>query len=114
MNSLVPREAEVIERVEEGADIFTLGLRFTDAAHNGDFSFAPGQFNMLYLHGVGEIPISIVSDPEDTRVLHHTIREVGRVTGGFARLQVGDRIGIRGPFGGDGRWNVPAAAPCSW
>lgn len=99
MNSLVPREAEVIERVEEGADIFTLGLRFTDAAHNGDFSFAPGQFNMLYLHGVGEIPISIVSDPEDTRVLHHTIREVGRVTGGFARLQVGDRIGIRGPFG---------------
>jgi len=99
MKDLVPRDAEVVERTEEGADIFTLGLRFTDTAHNHGFSFAPGQFNMLYLHGVGEVPISIVSDPEDSRVLHHTIRDVGRVTGGLARLKVGDRVGIRGPFG---------------
>lgn len=95
----VPREAEIVERVEEAPDTFTLGLRFTDTAYNDGYKFAPGQFNMLYLHGVGEIPISVVSDPADSHVLHHTIRRVGRITEGLARLKVGDRIGIRGPYG---------------
>lgn len=99
MIDMVPREAKVVDRVEETPDTFTLGLRFADDAYNAQYTFVPGQFNMLYLHGVGEIPISIVSDPEDTHVLHHTIRNVGRVTGGLAGLKVGDRIGIRGPYG---------------
>lgn len=99
MIETLPREAEVVERVEETPDTFTLGLRFTDEAYNARYAFVPGQFNMLYLHGVGEVPISIVSDPEDSHVLHHTIRNVGRVTGGLAGLRIGDRIGVRGPFG---------------
>lgn len=99
MTENLPREAEVVERVTEAADIFTLGLRFTDPEYNARYAFVPGQFNMLYLHGVGEVPISIVSDPEDTRILHHTVRTVGRVTGGMSQLQVGDRIGVRGPYG---------------
>jgi sulfhydrogenase subunit gamma (sulfur reductase) len=99
MIETLPREAEVVERIEEAPGTFTLGLRFTDAEYNAHYAFAPGQFNMLYLHGVGEVPISVVSDPEDTHVLHHTIRRVGRVTEGMARLQVGDRIGVRGPYG---------------
>ena len=96
---VLPREAEIVERIEEAPDIFTLGLRFTEAAYNDGYAFAPGQFNMLYLHGVGEVPISIVSDPEETHVLYHAIRSVGRVTQGMAKLKVGERIGIRGPFG---------------
>jgi NAD(P)H-flavin reductase len=63
------------------------------------YEFEPGQFNMLYLYGVGEIPISIVSDPKDSNIIDHTIRVVGRVTRGFANLKTGDRIGIRGPYG---------------
>jgi len=99
MMEILPREAKVVERIQEAPDIFTLGLRFSESAVNDAFAFEPGQFNMLYLYGVGEVPISIVSDPEDTRVLHHTIRRVGRVTEGFASLNIGDRIGIRGPYG---------------
>jgi len=95
----LPHAAEVVERTQEAPDTFSLGLRFTDPATNAAYCFAPGQFNMLYLHGVGEIPISIVSDPADTRVLHHTIRRVGRVTAAFDKLDVGDRIGVRGPYG---------------
>jgi len=94
-----PHEAEVVERIEEARDIFTLRLRFTDPAVNSAFSFRPGQFNMLYLPGVGEVPISIVSDPVDDHMYDHTIRSVGRVTNGIAALQVGDRIGVRGPYG---------------
>lgn len=95
----LPMEAEVVERVQESPTIFTLRLRFTDPTQHAAYRFVPGQFNMLYLYGVGEIPISIVSDPEDETVIDHAIRVVGRVTRGFKELKAGDRIGIRGPYG---------------
>ena len=94
-----PQEAEVLERVQEASTIFTLRLRFTDADLHRAYRFEPGQFNMLYLPGVGEVPISIVSDPEDPHCYDHTIRTVGRVTRAMDRLRQGDRIGVRGPFG---------------
>jgi len=95
----VPYEAEIVERVQESDTIFTLRLRFTDPAVQAAYRFQPGQFNMVYLYGVGEVPISIVSDPLDEHLLDHTIRRVGRVTEGLAQLKAGDRIGIRGPYG---------------
>jgi NAD(P)H-flavin reductase len=94
-----PCEVEVLERIQESPGLFTLRLRFTDPQLQEEYRFEPGQFNMLYLYGVGEVPISIVSDPSDERIIDHTIRAVGRVTRGLERLQAGDRIGLRGPFG---------------
>lgn len=99
MNPYLPQEAEVVERLQESPTIFTLRLRLTDPAARAAYHFAPGQFNMIYLYGVGEVPISIVSDPQDETVLGHTIRVVGRVTRGLAALAAGDRVGLRGPFG---------------
>lgn len=95
----LPFEAEIIEKIEESATIFTLNLRFTDHAVHQNFKFQPGQFNMLYLYGVGEVAISIVSDPTEGAYLSHTIRQVGRVTQAMHQLKVGDRIGVRGPYG---------------
>jgi NAD(P)H-flavin reductase len=95
----LPHEAQIVERIEESPSIFTLRLRFTDPQVHAAYSFQPGQFNMLYLHGVGEVPISIVSDPEDEHMYDHTIRAVGRVTHALAKLKEGDHIGVRGPFG---------------
>lgn len=99
MNPYLPCEAEIIERIQEAPTLFTLRLRFTNPDIQQQYRFQPGQFNMLYLHGVGEIPISIVSDPKDEHILDHTIRTIGRVTRGFNQLKAGDRIGVRGPFG---------------
>lgn len=99
LNPYLPKQAEILERIQESPTLFTLRLRFTDQIVQQQYSFKPGQFNMLYLHGVGEVPISIVSDPEDEHIMDHTIRNVGRVTNGLANLQTGDCIGIRGPFG---------------
>lgn len=79
--------------------MFTLRLAFVDRADAAGFRFSPGQFNMVYLFGVGEVPISIVSDPEEKEVFDHTIRRLGRVTEGLAKLVPGDTVGIRGPFG---------------
>lgn len=95
----IPMQAEVVRRTQESPSVFSLGLRLSDPAQHAAYRFAPGQFNMLYLYGIGEIPISIVSDPENGDELGHTLRVVGRVTRGFAALQPGDRIGLRGPFG---------------
>lgn len=95
----LPHEAEVIERIDESASVFTLRLRLSDPDIRENYRFAPGQFNMLYSFGVGEVAISIVSGPAGGDWLDHTIRRVGRVTATLAALAPGDRIGLRGPYG---------------
>lgn len=91
-------------RLELG-DTVTLEL---EAVHpGGNFSFAPGQFNMLYVFGVGEVPISISGDPADGGVLAHTVRAVGTVSDRLRELRRGDMVGLRGPFGSS--WPVAAA-----
>jgi NAD(P)H-flavin reductase len=94
-----PQSAIVTERVQETSSVFTLKLRLDDPADQAAYRFAPGQFNMLYLPGVGEVPISIMSDPDERDGIGHTIRAVGRVTRGLAALEPGDALGLRGPFG---------------
>ncbi|MBK8025278.1 MAG: FAD/NAD(P)-binding protein [Chloroflexi bacterium] len=69
--------------------------------------YEAGQFNMLYVYGVGEIPISISGDPARRDMLVHTTRAVGTVTRAMSTLKVGDTIGIRGPFGTT--WPVDSA-----
>ncbi len=94
-----PHAATVVSRIQESPTIFTLRLRLDDAAAQAAYRSAPGQFNMLYLPGVGEAPISIMSDPGDRDGIGHTIRALGRVTQGLAALKPGDQVGLRGPFG---------------
>jgi sulfhydrogenase subunit gamma (sulfur reductase) len=95
----LPSVARVVERIQESPTIFTLRVRFTDPEQQTAYRFSPGQFNMLSLYGVGEVPISVVSDPDEEQLVDHTIRAVGRVTRGLAALRAGDRLGIRGPYG---------------
>jgi NAD(P)H-flavin reductase len=91
--------ATIVEKIRETADIHTYRLRINDEGERRRYRFAAGQFNMVYLFGIGEVAISIVSDPDEPEYLDHTIRAVGRVTNAIARLQAGDVLGIRGPFG---------------
>lgn len=103
----VPAEAVVLQRIQESKTIYTLRLELTDPLKREAFQFTPGQFNMLYLYGVGEVPISISSDPHDPGILGHTIRAVGRVSRGLTQLEPGQRLGIRGPYGRP--WPLQAA-----
>ncbi len=95
----LPIEAEVLACTHETANIFNLHISFIERHHHNLYAFHPGQFNMVYLYGVGEVAISIVSDPEEKHVISHTIRALGRVTRALQQLRVGAHIGIRGPFG---------------
>ena len=91
--------AAIVNKTQESADIVSLRLRFDDPDIRRQFRFQAGQFNMLYVFGVGEVAISIVSDPDEPQFLDHTIRVVGRVTNVIGKMQIGESLGIRGPFG---------------
>lgn len=70
-------------------------------------AFNAGQFNMLYIFGVGEVAISMSGDPAEEGAFVHTIRNVGLVSGALTKLEAGAMIGVRGPFGKG--WPVEAA-----
>jgi NAD(P)H-flavin reductase len=92
-----PVPCRVTSVSKETHDTFTL----TIAPPPGDpiSAFEPGQFSMLYVYGVGELPISISGDPAVRESLTYTIRSVGQVTYQLVTRQPGDFIGVRGPFG---------------
>jgi len=92
MTGMVPRIAEVVGVERESPEVVTV-----DVAVDG-YNYRAGQFNMLYVLGVGEAAISVSSDPEGDRICH-TIRAVGNVTRHLCRAQIGDTLGLRGPFG---------------
>lgn len=105
VDPMIPRTYRVQRIWKENADTFTVELVPTDG---GDMSrYAAGQFNMIYIFGVGEIPISISGDPARRNPLVHTTRAVGTVTRVMRELKVGEMVGVRGPFGS--AWPVEQA-----
>ncbi len=95
-NPMVPVSARIVRRQRETRDTFTLTLTRTD---DKPCTFKPGQYNMLYVFGVGEVPISISGHPDKPSVIQHTTRIAGTVTSAMGQLRVGDVVGLRGPFG---------------
>jgi NAD(P)H-flavin reductase len=95
---LLPEPAEILEKTSFGPDLHAYRLRLLDPTARPRFDFQPGQFNMVYVPGVGEVAISISSDPEEED-LEHTIRIVGRTTRVIEGLAPGDVLGLRGPYG---------------
>lgn len=89
--------------IRETADTVTLTL---DASER-PLHFLPGQFNMLFRLGRGEVPISISGDPEEPEKLVHTIRSVGPGSHPLTTVVPGDVLGVRGPYGT--AWPVEAA-----
>ncbi len=88
--------ASITEVRRETPDTFTLLFKLNDGRTPADFM--PGRFNMLYVYGVGQVPISVASFRKE-KSLMHTVRSVGTVTSLLTRLGVGDAIAIRGPYG---------------
>ena len=102
---MLPQRYRVQHVRREIPDTFTLEL---EPIEGGDIPpFATGQFNMLYVFGVGEIPISISGDPAKRRPLVHTTRAVGIVSSAMRELKPDDVIGVRGPFGS--HWPIEQA-----
>jgi NAD(P)H-flavin reductase len=95
IDQMTPVPFKVRSVREELSHTFTLELE----PPNGDFTFEPGQFTMVYAFGIGEVPISISSSATREATLLQTIRRTGAVTHALGSLKSGDYVGIRGPYG---------------
>jgi NAD(P)H-flavin reductase len=104
VDPFVPQLYRIKDVRRELGDTVTLALAPASGARP---SFGPGQFNMLYVFGVGEVAISMSGDSADRVAFVHTVRDVGAVSGALARLEAGATVGLRGPYGTS--WPVAAA-----
>lgn len=59
----------------------------------------PGQFVEISLAGIGEAPISVSSAPTAESTFELVVRKVGNLTNALHSLAVGEKAGMRGPFG---------------
>lgn len=107
-NPYVPHIAVLKRIITENAvnDIKTFEVEFEDAEVARNFDYKPGQFGMVSYFGAGECPIGIASSPTDKGSIEFTIKKVGVVTTALHNSMVGDKIGIRGPYGNG--WPVEA------
>lgn len=102
MNQAIPdpmltHPYQVVRRSRETQDTYTLVVKPTDGESQA--AFEPGQFNMLYAFGIGEVPISISGSPSKDGTLVHTVRDVGAATHAICGLKRGEYLGVRGPYG---------------
>jgi anaerobic sulfite reductase subunit B len=91
LGALTPRPYRVTAREQETADTWTVSL---EAVGTAVPEIAPGQFMMVYVAGVGEVPISVSGRPV---VL--TVRAVGAVSRAICDADPGTLLFLRGPYG---------------
>jgi len=103
---MVPHPYVIRDVCKETSDTFTLRLDPENAVVHQSV-FQPGQFSMIWVFGVGELPISISGNPALHDRLVYTVRSVGQATHSLVNQSLGNAVGIRGPFGTC--WPVEAA-----
>ncbi|MCF2143459.1 MAG: FAD/NAD(P)-binding protein [Candidatus Heimdallarchaeota archaeon] len=94
-----PQTAKIVDIRSLTDNTKLFDLQFTDSQLNERFTYKPGQFVLLSVFGVGEVPISITSSPHKKGSFQLGIRMVGNVTTKIHQLKKGDIVGIRGPYG---------------
>lgn len=98
-NIYLPHSAIVKEIISETPDIKTFRLTFEDERLQKSFTYLPGQFVEFSVYGVGEAPFCLASSPTRPGQIKCTIKKMGKVTQAIHDLEVGERVGIRGPYG---------------
>lgn len=87
-----PRIVRIEKKKNVTKEVVTFTVRDPECA-----TAKPGQFAMIWIPGVDEIPMSIF--PVERDVVLFAIKNVGEATKALAESVVGDKIGLRGPYG---------------
>ncbi|MEW5723712.1 MAG: FAD/NAD(P)-binding protein [Thermodesulfobacteriota bacterium] len=96
-NIYMPEVCALVDLKEETPNITTLTVTLGGGR---EFDCRPGQFVEFTVFGQGEFPVSVADVVDPARgVFKVTVQRIGKVTREVARLSVGSKIGIRGPFG---------------
>jgi NAD(P)H-flavin reductase len=101
-NSLNPRTVKIqkVEKMSSDVKFFRLKLIGEKLPVNKNgLVFNPGQFVLAGRWGFGEAPFGIASSPFERAYVEIEVRRVGNVTSALHRLEEGDEMTIRGPYG---------------
>ena len=98
-NIYVPYLMEIETITEEAPEVRTFRLKFKNQEEGENFKFSAGQFAEYSVMGGGESTFCIASAPTRKGYLECTFRKTGRVTNALSKLEVGDTVGLRGPYG---------------
>lgn len=99
MSLYTPHLMRIEEVRRETPDVKSFKLRFLDPAVAERFSFRAGQFGLYSAFGEGESTFCIASPPTWRDHIECTFRAVGKVTDALSKMEEGDVIGFRGPYG---------------
>jgi NAD(P)H-flavin reductase len=98
-NIYKPYLMEIENIIEETVDVKTFRLKFKNADEAGNFNFKAGQFGEYSVFGEGESTFCIASAPTRKEYIECTFRKAGRVTNALSKMEIGDTVGFRGPYG---------------
>ena len=103
MNNPYQPMLATIENIKEEVSgeraIKTFRMKFQDKEFQKKFSFKPGQCTMVSLLGEGECMFAISSSPTRKEYIEVSVMRHGKVTKALHQTEVGDTVGIRGPYG---------------
>jgi len=98
-NIYKPTIAKIIEIIDETPDTRTFKLELQDPEYKKNFTFKAGQFAEYSVFGEGECTFCIASSPTRTDYIECSFKQAGKVTNALRKLNIGDVIGFRGPYG---------------
>ncbi len=95
--TLIPMIGVVTDIRRDTPDVKTFRV---EAPEGGKvFEHIPGQCAMLSIPGAGEGMFSITSSPTQKNYMEFSIKKCGCLTSWLHQMEVGQQIGIRGPYG---------------
>lgn len=97
-SSYTPQIAIITGITQETKNIKRFFLQYEDKSLHENFKFS-GQFFEITVFGMGEIAISIPFSPSQKDTFDFCIKKAGKVTKAIHEMKVGDKVGLRGPFG---------------
>jgi NAD(P)H-flavin reductase len=97
-NPYQSQPAKIIDISAQTDNIKLFRFEFEKKILASNFNFKPGQFVELSIPGFGESPFAPCSAP-GTKYLELCIRNTGKLTEKLHALKIGDKVGIRGPYG---------------
>jgi NAD(P)H-flavin reductase len=97
-NIYQPQIAVIKDIIEETRNIKRFILQYEDKSLHDNFE-CDGQFYEITVFGVGEIAISIPFSPSLKNSFEFCIKRAGKVTDAIHNMKIGDKVGLRGPFG---------------
>ena len=107
-NPYLPYPVRIDSAITETEDrnLKTFKLVFLNAQDEKKFAYTPGQFAILSVAGLGEIPIGIATSPTEQGFIKFTVNKVGKVTSHLHNMKAGEIMGVRGPMGNWYPWEL--------